>query len=136
MWRGRRYREPFGVVGQIKGLPEIELGVIAQSRRRIGRRIALAQDGKLTPMQRRGALAGAVGNPHRELRRIVVEDGQGQRGAGFRSRMNVVGEMAPDDFASGGFCPPLVDHAVPISNKLERTERLPPCGTLFLIWRN
>src|SRR5262245_27647664 len=86
-------------------------------------------------MQRRGALAGAVRHPHGELRRVIVEHGQDQSGSGFGAGMDVVGKVAPDDVASGGLAPPLMDHAVSVSNRLERTDRLTPCGACFLIWR-
>lgn len=52
MWCNWRNREPFGRVRQIKHLSQIELGVVAQARRRVGRGVSVTDDGELAAMQR------------------------------------------------------------------------------------
>ena len=71
--RGGWHREPLGRVGKIERLFEVELRAVAQAGGFKGNGIAIAEDGELTAMQGRGALAGAVGHPHRELRSVIVE---------------------------------------------------------------
>ena len=87
-------------------------------------------------MQGCRALAGTVRYPNIELRRVIVKHDKDKRRARLRARVNLIWKVAPHNFASGWFVPTPVGHADSVSNKLERTERLLPCGTRFLIWRN
>lgn len=133
MWCGGRNGKPLGCVRQIDSALQIELGVVAEACHVVGGAIGSARDGEFTAMQRGGSLAGAVGHTHFEIRRVVVIHGHDQRWARLGFRAYVVGKVAPHNIAGRGFCPPWVSHAVSDSNRLERMERLLPCGTRFLI---
>ena len=123
--RFRRNGEPLGREGEVNGLFQIELGVFAQSGGVIGGVIVITQDGEFATVQGGRALAGGVGDTHLELRRIIVKDDQNQGRARFWPRVDVIGKVAPDDFAGGGFFPPPC-HEFSGSSRLERTECLVP----------
>jgi len=89
-------------------------------------------------MQGCGSLSGTVSDPDGEVGRVIVEDCENQGRTRFRSRIDVVRKMTPDDFPSCRFSPPLgpdSDHEVAgsVSNKLDLIECLVPCGACFLI---
>ena len=117
-------------------MPEVELRVVAAPGSLKGCRIAVTQDRELTPVQRGGALTGAVGHAHGEPGRIVIEDREDERRARLRAWRDVVGNVAPDDLASGGLGPLQHRRVGSTSKRLERTERFLPCGACLLICRN
>jgi hypothetical protein len=114
MWRGRRDRKPLGGVRQIKHLPEIKLGVVTQARRGVGDGVALPQNGELTAMQGSRTLTRAVRNTNIEPRRVVVKYGEYQRGARLGAGMDLIREVAPNNFAGRRFAPVPMDHAVSV----------------------
>jgi hypothetical protein len=135
MRRSGRYRKPFGGERQVERLSEIEIRVVAQTRREERCRVAVTLDRKLAGMQGSHSLTGAIRDAHREMRRSVVKDYQDERRPGFWVRMDVVREMAPDDLSGGRLRPPRTVRAGSMSMRLDRTERALPCGTRILIWR-
>src|SRR5450830_169813 len=130
---GGWHRKPDCVVGQNQGVFEIELGVVAESRCSVGCRVAGFHNRKFALIERCCALAGAVGDLNVELRVIIIEHRQNQGRPRLRARMDVVGEMAPDQLACRGLWPPDRGPVDAVSIRLERTDRLRPCGTTLLI---
>ena len=108
----RRWRngEPLRGVWQIESAFQVELGVVAQPRRLIGGRIALAQDRELASAQGRRSLAGAVCDANDEGRCVVIEDCQNERRAGLGPAADAVGKSAPDDLTCGRLGPGLLSH--------------------------
>src|SRR6266478_1888461 len=135
MRRCRRHREPLRRIGQIDRLLQIEFGVVTEARCLVGGGISAAQDRKLAPMQRCRALARTINDSDLESGRVIIEDDQDEGRARFGAGTDVVREMAPDDVARRRLGPPLRHSDDFISTKLDRTERLVPCGTRFLICR-
>ena len=132
--RRRRDGRPFRRVRQIDYLSQVEFGVVAKPCGFVGCWVAVSQDREFAAMQRSGAPAGAIGDAHNELRGVIVENSEDQGWSRLGARADAVREATPHYFTSGGFTPPF--HFDAISNRLERTERLTPCGTRFLICRS
>src|SRR5262249_20925099 len=128
------HREPFRAVRQYHRLPEIEFCIVTQPRglKRYG--IAIAKNGEFSAVQLGGSLARAVCNLHRKLRRTIIKHRENQCRARLRPRIDVVRKVAPNDLAGGGLFPP--NHAVWLSNNLDRTERFAPFGACLRIWRS
>ena len=96
--RSGRHGKPFDGVRQVNGLFEIKLGVVAESSGFLSSPVAVAQNGKLAPMQLRGSLAGAIGHPDMEMRRVIVIEHQNQR----KAWMDVIREMAAEEIRDAG----------------------------------
>src|SRR5579864_6963341 len=87
-------------------------------------------------MQRGRPLARPMDDADLELGRIVIEDDQNQSRTRFRAGIDVIREMTPDDVACRGLRPPLGHLRDDFdSSRVDRTARLVPCGTRFLICR-
>src|ERR1700732_5041876 len=87
-------------------------------------------------MQSARPLARPIDDTDLEPGRVIIQDDENKSRVGFRARMDSARERTPDDVACRGLCPPL-RHLRKDSGftSVERTARLVPCGTRFLICR-
>ena len=132
VWRMWRDREIGVVERELKNVFQVEFGVVAQTGAGIGSRLLALCDSEFPAVETSRLLAGSIRHTHKNHAFVVLLCRNNETGAWFWFGVNVVREMAPNDFASRGLWPP-AHQAFSNSNRLLRT--VPPLafGADFLI---
>ena len=123
VWRVRWDGEVGVVERKLKNVSQVEFGVVAQTGAGIGSRVLALCDSEFPAVETVRLLAGPIRHAHENHASVVFLGRNNEAGAWLGFGVNVVGEVAPDDFASRGFRPP-AHQAFSNSKRLLRT--VPP----------
>jgi len=123
VWRMRWDREVGVVERELKNVSQVEFGVVAQIGAGIGSRVLALGDPELTAVEPICPLTGPICHAHEDHAFVVFLGRNNEAGAWLWFWVNIVREMAPDDFASCWFRPP-AHQVFSNSNRLLRT--VPP----------
>ena len=131
VWRMRWDREVGVVEREHKNVSEVELGIKAQTGAGIRAGLLALGDSEFPAEETVRLLAGPIRHAHENHAFVVFLGRNNEAGAWFWFGVNVVREMAPDDFASRGFRPP-AHQVFSNSNRLLRTVPPLALGADFL----
>ena len=131
VWRMRWDREVGVVERELKNVSQVEFGIKAQTGAGICTRLLALCDSEFPAEETVRLLAGPIRHAHENHAFVVFLGRNNEAGAWFWFGVNVVREMAPDDFASRGFRPP-AHQVFSNSNRLLRTVPPLALGADFL----
>ena len=131
VWCMRWDREVGVVERELKNVSQVEFGVVAQTGAGICTRLLALCDSEFPAVETVRLLAGPIRYAYENHAFGVFLGRNNESGAWLWFGVNVVREMAPDDFASRGFRPP-AHQAFSISNRLLRTVPPLALGADFL----
>ena len=131
VWRVGWDREVGVVERELKNVSEVEFGVVAQTGAGICTRLLALCDSEFPAVETVRLLAGPIRHAHENHAFFVFLGRNNEAGAWLWFRVNVVREMAPDDFASRGLRPP-AHQVFSNSNRLLRTVLPLALGADFL----
>ena len=131
VWRVRWDGEVGVVEGKLENVSQVEFGVVAQTGAGICTRLFALCDSEFPAVETLRLLAGPVCHAREDRAFVVLLGRNNEARAWLWFGVNVVREMAPDDFASRGFRPP-AHQAFSNSNRLLRTVPPLALGADFL----
>ncbi len=131
VWRMWWDREVGVIERELKNVFQVEFGVVTQTGAGIGGWVLALCDPEFPTVETVRLLAGPVCHAHEDHAFVVLLGRNHEAGAWLWFGVNVVREMAPDDFASRGFRPP-AHQAFSNSNRLLRTVPPLALGADFL----
>lgn len=118
-----RNREIGVVEWEVKNVSQVKFGVVTQPGADISRRLFALGDPEFATVETIRLLAGPVGHAHKGHACFVDLSRNNEPGAWFGLGMDVIREVAPNDFAGRGFWPPA--HQV-LSNSNSALRTVPP----------
>ena len=131
VWRMRWDREVGVVERKLQNASQVEFGVVAQTGAGIGSRVLALCDSEFPAVETVRLLASPIRHAHENHAFVVFLGRNNEAGAWLWFGVNVVREIASDDFASRGFRPP-AHQTFSDSNRLLRTVPPLALGADFL----